>query len=96
MIIKEFQNLKHGKLSSVQSNSGLTSKITKRDGLALELRIVGRKHPNIAVEVTAELNQHLNSPVSYKTVRSDIMEDSPSGNLCFHYQHSVEVEVVQK
>ena len=53
-----------------------------------------------AAKVTAELNQHLNSPVSTKIVlrelnkrKADIMEEPPSRNFCFHYQHSKEVAV---
>ena len=43
-------------------------------------RIVSRKHRTTAAKFTAELNQHLNSPVSTKTVRlklkkKDIMKE---------------------
>ena len=48
-----------------------------------------RNHRSTAVMVTAELNQHLNSPISTKAVLCKlepagyIMEEPPSGDLCF-------------
>ena len=61
---------KQGKTSSNRSNSGHISKLTNRDRRALK-RIVGGKHWSTAAKLTAELNKHLNSPVSIKTVRRE-------------------------
>ena len=63
--MKEFEM--HGKTSSNRSNSGQTSKHTGRGGRALKC-IVGKDHGTTAAKVTDELIQHLNSPVSIKTV----------------------------
>ena len=57
---------KHGKTSCNRCNSGRIFKVTDRDRRALK-RIVGRKHRTTGAKVTAELNQHLNSPVSTRT-----------------------------
>ena len=51
----------------------IPAKLTDRDQRALK-RIVERKHRTTAAKVTAELNQHLNSPVSTKTVRCELNE----------------------
>ena len=74
------------KTSSNRSNSGRTSKLTDRDRRALK-RIVGRKHRIIGAKVTAGFN-HLNIPVSNKTIRrelskAEIMEEPLSGYLRF-------------
>ena len=50
-----------------RSNSGRISKLTDGDRCALK-RIVGRKQRTTAAKVTSELNQHLISIVSTKTV----------------------------
>ena len=63
--------MKHGKTYSNRSNTGQTSKLSDRDRLELK-RIVGRNHRTSAAIVTAELNQHLNSPVSTKIVRLEL------------------------
>ena len=62
---------KHEKTSSNQRNSGRTSKLTDRDQRASK-RIMRREHRTTAAKVTAELNQHLNSSVSTKTVRREL------------------------
>ena len=64
---------KHEKIFSNLSNSGRTFKFTDRDRLALEC-IVRRKHQTTAAKVTAELNQHLNSPVRPKLFTSEEVE----------------------
>ena len=48
-------------------NSGQTFKLINRGRRVLKC-IVGRRHRTTATEVTAELNQYLNSPVSTKTL----------------------------
>ena len=58
------------KIYSNRSNSGSSFKFTNRDRRALK-RIVGRRHRTTAAKVTAHFNQHLDSPVSTKTVRRD-------------------------
>ena len=78
---------KYTKTSRNRSNSGLTFNFFDRARSALR-RSVERKHRTTAAKVTAELNQHLNSPVSVKTARRElikpnIMEKPPSGNLRF-------------
>ena len=62
---------KHGKTSSNRSNSSRTSKYSDRDRRALKF-IMRRKHQTAAAKVHAELNQHLNSPVSTKAVRREL------------------------
>ena len=62
---------KHGKPSNNRSHFGPTPKRADRDRRASK-RIAGRKHRTTAVEVTAEFNQYLNSPVSIKTVRYEL------------------------
>ena len=62
---------KHEKTFNNRSNSGRTFKFTDRDRRALK-RIVGRMFRTTAVNVTAELNRDLNSPVSAKTARREL------------------------
>ena len=87
------------KPSSNRSNSGQTYKLTDRDRCALE-HIVGRKHQTTAAKVTAELNQHLNSPVSTKTVRDDLNKAGYHGRavkndvMYFHNIFTIVISIV--
>ena len=62
--------------------------VTYRQTLTCFKRIVGKKHQTTAAKVSAELNQHTNSPVSPKLfalsfIKLDVMEEPPSRNLYF-------------
>ena len=59
---------KEGKTSSLKQNPG---NMSDRDCQTL-LRIVRKDHQNTAPKVTAELNDHLENPVSSKTVRREL------------------------
>jgi hypothetical protein len=58
--------MNHGKTTSVKRNSGRKSVMTERD--CCTLRIVSKNHRLTAEQVTAELNIHLEHPVSTETV----------------------------
>jgi transposase len=58
----------HGKTTSAKRNSGRKSTMTETDRCILR-RIVSKNHITTAAQVTAELNSHLEDPVSTKTVR---------------------------
>ena len=62
---------------------------------------MGRKHQTTAVKVTAELDQHLNSPVSAKSPRRELNKAGYRGRAAIRkhmlpHQHSDEVEVVYR
>jgi len=57
-----------GKTGSAKQNSRRKEKLSERDGRVLK-RIVMSKKKTTAAKLTAELNQHLDSPVSTITVR---------------------------
>jgi IS30 family transposase len=57
----------HGKTSSVKSNSGQKSKLTEREHCTVR-GTLSKNHRTTASQVTAELNIHLEDPVSTKTV----------------------------
>ena len=81
------ESKKQRKISSNQSNSGWTSKLTDRDRHVLK-RIVGSKHKTTAAKVTAELSQNIIVQLRPKlfsviSIKPDIMENRPSRNLCF-------------
>ena len=61
---------KEGKTSSLKQNSGRKWKLCDRDRQTL-IRIVRK---DIALKITAELNDHLENSVSSKTVRSELHE----------------------
>jgi hypothetical protein len=58
----------HGKTTSAKRNNGRKSTLTERDRRALR-RIVSKNHRTTAAQVTAELNIHLESLVTTKTLR---------------------------
>ena len=57
-----------GRTTSNRINCGHKRKLSERDVRMLNL-IVSKKHKTTAVQITAELNVHLNSPVSTRNVR---------------------------
>jgi transposase len=57
----------HGKTTSAKRNSGRKSALTERDNHILR-RIFSKNHVTTAAQVTAELNIHLEDPVSTETV----------------------------
>ena len=60
-----------GRTTSNRINGGRKRKLSERDVRVLT-RIVSKKHKTTASQITAELNVHLNSPVSTKTVRREL------------------------
>jgi hypothetical protein len=76
----------HTKTISAKRNSGQNSTITERDRRTLR-RIVSKNHATIAAQMIAELNIHLEDPVSTKL--SDVNFTNPTStagmqllNLC--------------
>ena len=59
---------KDGKTSSLKQNSRRKQKLSDRDHRTL-MQIVRKDHKNTALKITAELNDHLEKPVSSKTIR---------------------------
>jgi predicted transcriptional regulator len=57
----------HRKTSSAERNNGQQPKLRERDRCVLK-RIVSKNHRITAAKVKAELNIHLEDPVSTKTV----------------------------
>jgi hypothetical protein len=70
----------HGKTSSAKRNSGRKSTLAERDRRTLR-RIVSKNHRNIAAQLIAELNIHLEDPVSTKTVRRELHKANIHGRL---------------
>jgi transposase len=64
-----------GKTTSEERNSGGKSTLTERDCRTLR-RIVSKNHRTTAAQVTAELNMHLEDPVSTKTVLRELHESN--------------------
>ena len=62
---------KEGKTSSLKQNSGRKLKLSDRDRRTLTW-IVRKDHSYTAPKITAELNDHLENPVSSKTVRREL------------------------
>ena len=62
---------KEGKTSLLKQNPGRKRKLSVRDHRTLTW-IVRKDHRNIAPNITAELNDHLEDPVSSKTVRKEL------------------------
>ena len=62
---------KEGKTSSAKQNSGRKRKLSERNRRALN-RIVRVDRKTTAPKITAELNEHLQNPVSTKTVRREL------------------------
>ena len=65
-VMMEYTN--HGKTSLAERNSGQNSKLSERDNHTMK-RNVSKNHRTTAAQVTAELNSHLEDPVSTKIVR---------------------------
>ena len=68
-IMTAFEN--EGKTSLLKQNSGRKRKLSDRDHRTLT-PIVWKDHKNIAPKITVELNDHLEDPVSSKTVRREL------------------------
>ncbi|MED6277329.1 hypothetical protein CHARACLAT_012265, partial [Characodon lateralis] len=60
-----------GRTTSNRINCGRKRKLSERDVRVLT-QIVSKKHKTMAAQITAELNVHLNSPVSTRTVRREL------------------------
>jgi hypothetical protein len=61
----------HGKTTSAKRNSDRKLTLVERDRSTLK-KTVSKNHTTIAAQVTAELNIHVEDPVSTKTVRSEL------------------------
>ena len=59
---------KKGKPSSLKQNSGKKQKLSVRDRQTLT-QIVRKDHKNTTPKITAEFDDHLENPVSSKTIR---------------------------
>jgi transposase len=68
----------HRKTSSTKRNNGRKSTLTERDRRTLR-RIVSKNHTTNAAQVAAELNIHLEDPVSTKTVRRELHKSNIHG-----------------
>jgi transposase len=66
---------KHGKTISAKRDRGRKSTLTERDIHTLR-RIVSKNHRTTAAQVTAELDIHLDDPLSTKTVRRKLHKSS--------------------
>ncbi|GFT21461.1 transposable element Tc1 transposase [Trichonephila clavipes] len=75
----------HGKTSSIKYNSGRNEKLSEKDRRVLK-SIVISKNPTTAAKVTAELNQHLDSPVSMITVRRHLHKQNIYGRAAIPKQ----------
>jgi transposase len=71
--------MNHGK-TSVRRNSGQKSTLAERDHCTLR-RIVSKNHRTTTVQMTAELNIHLEDPVSTKT---DMSFTDPTSAVGLH------------
>ena len=79
---------KEGKTSSLKQSSGRKRKLSDRDYLTL-MQLVRKNHENTAPKISAELNEHLENPVSSKTVKrekhnSDFTGGQQPENRTFH------------
>jgi transposase len=68
----------HGKTTSAKKNSGRKSTMTERDSHTLRRNVL-KNHRTTVAQVTAELNIHLEDPVSTKTVRRDFHKSNIHG-----------------
>ncbi|XP_042897250.1 uncharacterized protein [Parasteatoda tepidariorum] len=68
------------KTSSAKQNSGRKEKLSERDRRVLK-RIVMSKKKTTAAKMTAELNQHLDSPVSTITVSRYLHKENINGTI---------------
>jgi hypothetical protein len=64
-----------GKTSSAQRNSGRNPKLNDRN-CHIWKRVVSKSHRTTAVNLTAELNIHLEDPVPTKTVRLELHQSN--------------------
>jgi transposase len=69
--------MNHGK-TSAKRNSGRKSTLTNTGSRALR-RIISKNHTTTAAQVTAELNIHLEDPVSTKSVQCELHKSNIHG-----------------
>ena len=62
---------KEGKTSSLKTKSGRKRKLSNKDRRTLP-QIVWKDHKNTIPKITTEFHEHLENPVSTKTVRKDL------------------------
>jgi hypothetical protein len=73
----------HRKTTSGNRNSGLNSTLTER-GRRILRRIISTNHTTTAAQVTAEVNIHLEDPVSTKTVLCGMSLTNPTSTVGLH------------
>ncbi|GFT21564.1 transposable element Tcb1 transposase [Trichonephila clavipes] len=71
---------KEGKMTSLKHNSGQKSKLADRDRRVLK-HILTRKHTQSLSEITFEMNNHLQDPVSTKTVTRELQAANIYGRV---------------
>ena len=63
--------MNEGKISLQKQNSGRKQKLSDRGRCTL-MRIVRKDYKNTVPKITAKLNNHLENPISLKTVRKGL------------------------
>jgi hypothetical protein len=71
-------NMNQGKTTSAKRNNGQKTTLTEEDRRTLR-RIVSKNRINTAVQLTAELNIHLDDPVPPQTVRRELHKSNIHG-----------------
>jgi transposase len=70
----------HGKTSSAERYSGRKPKLSERDRRTMKW-IVSKNHRTTSAKVTAELNIHLEGPLSTKTTRRELHRSNIYGRV---------------
>jgi hypothetical protein len=70
--------INHGRITSVKRNNWQKSTLVEKDHCTLR-RSVLKNHRTTTPQVTAELNIHLEDPVSTKTIRCDLHKSNING-----------------
>ena len=77
-VSKEMTAFERGETSSLKQNSGRKRKLSDRDRRTVTW-IVRKDHKNTAPKITTEMNDHLEDPVSTKTVRRELNKAGLNG-----------------
>jgi hypothetical protein len=75
-VMSEYTN--HGKTTSAKGNSGRKSTLTER-ARHISIRIVSKNQRITAAKATAEMNIHLEDPISIKTLRHELDRSNMHG-----------------
>ena len=73
-VAKVISPFEQGKASSLKQNSGRKRKLSYKSCRTLKW-IVWKEHKNTAPKITAEVNDHLENPVSSTTVMRELHKD---------------------